>query len=423
MTISNTSSLFQPIKLGNAVLQHRVAMAPLTRFRADDKRAPTDRVNTYYEQRANEGGLMITEATFVSELAGHYPNVPGIYTPDQIKAWKKVTDTIHAKGGIIFMQLWFLGRTDFIPSVSASAIPMTPAAGEETKVPRALEKSELPQIIDMYKQAAINAIEAGCDGVEIHGANGYLLDQFLHSGTNHRDDEYGGSAENRARLVLDVIEAVSDMHDANRVLTWSTVTQAIQDRFPNLVYLHFIEARINGASDKYQDPETETEILEPFRKLWKGVFLRAGGFSLETAVADVDSHENDVIVFGRDFIANPDLPLRFKNGWNLNKYDHNCFYNNVLPMVTSIGLSTKHPRCEECVKKIKVRLLKGQNVQGERVMESIKQTQRVIDMEDVEGTITGFRSPDCYQGISVAGYHLYFINKERTASVHSLILT
>jgi len=348
MTISNTSNLFQPIKVGNVVLQHRVAMAPLTRMRADDKHVPTDLAKIYYEQRASEGGLIITEATFVSELAGHYPNVPGIYTPDQIKAWKKVTDAVHAKGGVIFMQLWFLGRTDVIPSVSASAIPITPAAGQEANVPRALEKSELPQIVDMYKQAAINAIEAGCDGVEIHSANGYFLDQFLQSNTNQRDDEYGGSAENRARLVLEVIEAISgaigqertsvrfspysdfqDMHDANPVETWSTVTQAIQNRFPNLAYLHFVEARISGASDRAE--ASENESLEPFHKIWKGVFLRAGGFTLETAVAAADKHDNDIIVFGRDFISNPDLPLRLKNGWDLNKYNRSTFYERGSP--------------------------------------------------------------------------------------------
>jgi 2,4-dienoyl-CoA reductase-like NADH-dependent reductase (Old Yellow Enzyme family) len=246
------------------------------------------------------------------------------------------------------MQLWFLGRADSIPSVSASAIPITPAPGQEAKIPRALEKSELPGIVDMYKQAAINAIEAGCDGVEIHGANGYFLDQFLHTNSNHRNDEYGGCAENRSRLVLEVLEAVSgaigqertsirfspysdfqDMKDANPLETWSTVTQAIQDRFPNLAYLHFVEGRVSGASDKADTSDNDS--LEPFHKLWKGVFLRAGGFSMESAVAAADQHDKDVIVFGRDFISNPDLPLRLKNGWDLNKYNRATFYENGSP--------------------------------------------------------------------------------------------
>ncbi|KAI8580119.1 hypothetical protein K450DRAFT_238239 [Umbelopsis ramanniana AG] len=346
MTISTTTSnLFQPIKLGNIVLKHRVAMAPLTRFRADDAHVPTDLAKTYYEQRASDGGLIITEATFISELAGHYPNVPGIYTADQIEGWKKITKAVHDKGGHIFMQLWFLGRADAIPSVSASAIPIPAEEGKEPKVPRALETSELPGIVDMYRQAAVNAVEAGFDGVEIHGANGYLLDQFLQSNTNHRTDEYGGSAENRSRLVLEVIDAVSsaigqertsirfspyshfqDMHDANPHETWSTVTQAIQDRFPKLAYLHFVEARVNGNVDRNDVANSET--LEPFHNIWKGVFLRAGGFTLESAVTAANQHENDVLVFGRMFISNPDLPLRLKNGWELTNYNRNTFYNN-----------------------------------------------------------------------------------------------
>jgi 2,4-dienoyl-CoA reductase-like NADH-dependent reductase (Old Yellow Enzyme family) len=243
------------------------------------------------------------------------------------------------------LQLWFLGRADSIPSVSASAIPITVEAGQKSMVPRALETSELPGIVDMYKQAAINAVEAGFDGVEIHSANGYFLDQFLQSNTNHRTDEYGGSAENRSRLVLEVIDAVSsaigqertsirfspysrfqDMHDANPHETWSTVTQAIQDRFPKLAYLHFVEGRVDGGSDRTEIVSSET--LEPFHNIWKGVFLRAGGFTLESAVAAANNNENDVLVFGRLFISNPDLPYRFKNGWELTDYDRTTFYNN-----------------------------------------------------------------------------------------------
>jgi len=347
MTVSDSNNLFQPIKLGNALLKHRVAMAPLTRMRADDNHVPTDLSKVYYEQRASDGGLIITEATFVSELAGHYANIPGIYTPDQIQAWKKITDAVHAKGGIIYMQLWFLGRADSIPSVSASDIPITPDEGQQANVPRALEKSELPQIVDMYTEAAVNAIEAGFDGVEIHSANGYLLDQFLRSNTNKRTDEYGGSAENRSRFVLEVVEAVSnaigqertgirfspysdfqDMHDADPVETWTTITQALQDRYPNMAYLHFVDARISGANDS----NNPSGSLEPFHKIWKGVFLHAGGFTLETATAAANAHEKDVIVFGRHFISNPDLPLRLKNGWDLTKYNRSTFYVQKSPV-------------------------------------------------------------------------------------------
>ncbi|KAG2171912.1 hypothetical protein INT43_001388 [Umbelopsis isabellina] len=346
MTVPTSSNLFRPIKIGNKTLKHRVAMAPLTRFRADDNHVPTDLAKTYYEQRTSDGGLIITEGTFVSELAGHYPNVPGIYNKDQIEAWKKITDAVHAKGGIIYMQLWFLGRADAIPSISASAIPLPAAAGQKPKVPRALEVSEIPGVVDMYKQGAVNAIEAGFDGVEIHGANGYLLDQFLHSNSNNRTDEYGGSAENRARIVLETIEAVSnaigqertsirfspfsdfqDMHDANPVETWGYLTQAIQNKYPNLAYLHFVESRISGNADK-----VGLESLEPFHKIWKGVFLRAGGLTLESATAAADANDNDVLVFGRHFISNPDLPVRLQNAWPLTNYDRNTFYINKSPV-------------------------------------------------------------------------------------------
>jgi 2,4-dienoyl-CoA reductase-like NADH-dependent reductase (Old Yellow Enzyme family) len=287
----------------------------------------------------------VPSATLVSELAGHYPNVPGIYNADQIQAWKKITKAVHDKGGFIFLQLWHLGRADSIPNVSASAIPISAEAGKQPIVPRALETYELPGIVDMHKQAAINAIEAGFDGVEIHAANGYLLDQFLQSNTNHRTDEYGGSAENRSRLVLEVVDAVSsavgqertsirlspyshfqDMYDANIHETWSTVTQSIQDRFPKLAYLHFVEARINGGIDRTDVASSET--LEPYHNIWKGVFLRAGGFTLESAIAAAKKYENDVLVFGRLFISNPDLPHRFKNGLELTDYDRNTFYSN-----------------------------------------------------------------------------------------------
>ncbi|KAL1922692.1 uncharacterized protein VTP21DRAFT_10231 [Calcarisporiella thermophila] len=344
MTTSRSLKLFQPIKLGNYILKHRVAMAPLTRFRADENRVPTDLTKTYYEQRSSEGGLIITEATYVSELAGNYPNVPGIYTKEQIQGWRRVTNAVHAKGGLIFMQLWFMGRADVVPSVSASAIPISGhnLNGKTYPTPRALETSEIPHIVDTYKQAALNAIEAGFDGVEIHGASGYLIDQFLQSNSNHRTDQYGGLAENRIRLALEVIGAVSeaigqsktairlspyssfqDMHDAFPVDTFSVLTKNIQEKFPRLAYLHFVESRV----DDNQDNDNPIQSLGPFRKIWKGTLLRAGGFTPESATEIAEKYENDVIVFGRYFISNPDLPLRVKNGWRLNNYNRNTFYS------------------------------------------------------------------------------------------------
>jgi 2,4-dienoyl-CoA reductase-like NADH-dependent reductase (Old Yellow Enzyme family) len=348
MVSSTSINLFKPIQLGNKTLKHRVAMAPLTRFRADDNHVPTDLSTTYYDQRASDGGLIITEATFISEEAGHYPNVPGIWSNDQIKAWKKITDAVHAKGGIIYLQLWHLGRADGVPNVSASAIALTAEQGKEPNVPRALETSEIPRIVEQYKQAALNSIEAGFDGVEIHAANGYLLDQFLQSNSNKRTDKYGGSAENRARIVLETIHAVTnavgedrtgvrfspyshfqEMHDANPVETFSVVTQSIQDRFPNLSYLHFVEPRISGDNDTSPDSALS---LKPFHDIWTGVFLRAGGLTLQSAVAAAEEHEKNVLVFGRAFLANPDLPLRLKNEWELNRHNRDTFYVNKSPI-------------------------------------------------------------------------------------------
>ncbi|KAJ2955988.1 hypothetical protein NQZ79_g8092 [Umbelopsis isabellina] len=352
MSASENLNLFKPIKLGNQVLKHRVAMAPLTRFRANENHVPSEMAKTYYEQRASCGGLIITEGTIVSEDSSHWPNVPGIYTSEQIQAWKVITDAVHAKGSVIYTQLWMAGRADDVPSFSASAIPITPEDGKEPLVPRALETSEIPGIVELFRQAAVNAIEAGFDGVEIHGANGYLLDQFLQSNSNKRTDQYGGSVENRARILLEITEAVTmaigqervgvrfspysgfqDMHDENPVQTFSTITQILQDRFDKLAYLHFLEPRISGAKDKSEvGEEVGSETLEPYRKIWKGVFLRAGGHTMQSATAAAQENEKDVIVFGRHFIANPDLPCRLKNGYALNKYERETFYSVGSPV-------------------------------------------------------------------------------------------
>jgi 2,4-dienoyl-CoA reductase-like NADH-dependent reductase (Old Yellow Enzyme family) len=284
----------------------------------------------------------------VSDNASHWTNVPGIYTSQQMQHWKVITDAVHAKGGIIYTQIWMAGRADVVPSFSASAIPLTPEDGSDPLVPRALETSEIPGIVELFRQAAVNAIEAGFDGVEIHGANGYLLDQFLQSNSNKRTDQYGGSVENRARILLEIIESVSnaigqervgvrfspyggfqEMYDENPVETFSIITQLIQDRFDKLAYLHFLEPRISGSNDK---SEVGSETLEPFHKIWKGVFLRAGGHTLESASAAAQANENDVLVFGRHFISNPDLPLRLQNGWDLNQYQRATFYTVGSPV-------------------------------------------------------------------------------------------
>ncbi|KAG0743283.1 hypothetical protein G6F57_005664 [Rhizopus arrhizus] len=343
------AKIFSPIKVGQHNLQHRVVLAPLTRFRASLDAVPTELLVEYYRQRATLGGLLITEATFISRLAGGYHQAPGIYTKDQIEKWKKVTAAVHEKGAVIFLQLWHLGRAGSSklnpngePIVSASAIPMPGKTANET--PRALEIHEIKDIIQTYKQAALNAIEAGFDGVEIHNANGYLLDQFVNSGSNKRADQYGGSVENRARFSLEVVDAivsaigpertairfspggrVQGMQDDNPIETWSYLTSSLQQKHSQLAYLHFIEPR----SSFFNDSVNTADTLDPFRKLWHGPFITAGGFSnaVEHAV-NVAEKTNNLIAFGRAFIANPDLPERIRNKLPLNKYNRRTFYTH-----------------------------------------------------------------------------------------------
>ncbi|KAG2198080.1 hypothetical protein INT47_011915 [Mucor saturninus] len=348
----SNKAIFTPIKVGNSLLQHRVVLAPLTRRRASTEAAPTDLLVEYYKQRASEGGLLITEATLIDRLAGGFPKVPGIYRQEQIEGWKKVTSAVHEKNGTIFLQLWHNGRAasklfnpnqEQIVSASAIAITGTPVLGGEYEVPRALEVDEIKTIVEQYKRAALYAIEAGFDGVEIHGANGYLLDQFINSGSNKRTDNYGGSIENRSRFTLEVVDAVveavgaervairfspggsfQDMQDDTVVETWTYLTTEIQKRHANLAYLHFIEARSNFFVDT---DVPAPDSLEIYRKIWKGPFVTAGGFSNTTQHAiNLAEKTGDLIAFGRAFIANPDLPARLANDWELNNYDRSSFY-------------------------------------------------------------------------------------------------
>ncbi|GAA5804845.1 hypothetical protein HPULCUR_010353 [Helicostylum pulchrum] len=347
------SALFSPIKLGKAALQHRVVLCPLTRFRATPEAVPTDLQVEYYKQRASEGGLLITEATFIDRLAGGYPRAPGIYNQEQIEAWKKITDAVHEKKGTIYLQLWHAGRTsskylnpnqEQIVSASDIAITGKNMTGDDYEAPRSLEINEIKDIVNQFAFGAKNAIEAGFDGVEIHGANGYLVDQFINSGSNKRTDIYGGPIENRTRFALEVIDAVveavgaersairfspgeefQDMKDESVVETWSYLTSEIQKKHPNLSYLHFVEAR----SDKVGEESNKIDTLGPYRKIWKGPFISASGFSNSTKEAIALAEKTgDLIAFGRAFIANPDLPERLRNNWELNKYDRSTFYTN-----------------------------------------------------------------------------------------------
>ena len=343
-------TLFNPITLGaDLQLSHRVVLAPLTRIRANKAHVHGPLAVEYYGQRAsNPGSLLITEATFITQQAGGMPNVPGIYNQAQIDAWKKVTDAVHAKGSYIFLQLWALGRAadpkvleeEGIKNgvVSSSPTPMQ----EGGHVPRALSEAEIHQYIEDYAQAAKNAIAAGFDGVEVHGANGYLVDQFTQDTSNRREDAWGGSIENRSRFGLGVTKAVVEAVGAERVgirLSPFSEFQGMRmaDPIPqfshlirslkelNLAYLHLVEPRISGNADV----ET-TDTIKFALDIWKKTspVLLAGGFKPASAKAVSEEYPaNEVlVVFGRLYIANPDLAFRIQHDLSLNKYDRNTFY-------------------------------------------------------------------------------------------------
>ncbi|KAL0082694.1 hypothetical protein J3Q64DRAFT_1752750 [Phycomyces blakesleeanus] len=354
------TALFMPIKVGTSLLSHRVVHSPMTRLRADSEHAPSPLMAEYYEQRASEGGLIIVEGTFINEENGIFPFAPGIYNDKQIEAWKVVTKAVHNKGGIIYLQLCHPGRAApsiFIPGkrapVSSSAISINGknAIGATYDVPRALEVEEISKISQAFAQAAKNSISAGFDGVEIHGSNGFLIDQFINTSSNTRTDQYGGSIENRTRFALEVVESVTkaigddrtgirlspwsgyqDMKDDTPYKTWGYISSKIQERYPKMAYLHFIEPRddyISGPNpgvDRMKIIENDT--IEPFRKAWKGPFITSGGYTTtpKRAFETAEQSNNILVSFGRSFVANPDLVLRLKNDWPLNKYDRSTFY-------------------------------------------------------------------------------------------------
>ncbi|KAI1474335.1 12-oxophytodienoate reductase 1 [Daldinia eschscholtzii] len=370
------TKLFTPFKLGNYELQHRIALAPCTRMRgvkeSDGIYVPNDLVAEYYGQRATKGGLLITEATDISHYAGGYPGIPGIFTPSQVEGWKKVTNAVHAKGGYIFLQIWHTGRASppsFLGGktpVSSSNHPMedswidgTPC---DSSPPRPLTVDEIRTIVQHFAEAAKRAIQAGFDGVEIHSANGYLLEQFLHDNVNDRTDEYGGSVENRCRFPLEVLEAVCDAigsdkvgirlspwnyfqstRDSNRLEHWSYLCERIVNLPSNQrpVYVHMVEARFDEVLDEQKKVESLTEndkeptvSLLPFRNILQraGIaFFSAGCFNWENTVPKLESGATDIVCFGRWFIANPDLPQRLADGIPLTKYDRSTFYLTVPP--------------------------------------------------------------------------------------------
>jgi N-ethylmaleimide reductase len=356
----NFPSLFSPLQLGPYRLQHRVVMAPLTRMRAERSSFAPRALNAeYYGQRATPGGLIVAEASPVMVTGRGNPATPGIYSDEQIRGWRDVVDAVHAKGGVIFLQLWHVGRVSHSSFQPGGALPVAPSAvpiagsgmmamTADGKVvpyetPRALETDEVAGIVDAFRQAAGNAMKAGFDGVEIHGANGYLLEQFLQSHTNLRTDRYGGSIENRARLLMEITLAAIEVWGASRVGVrlspygvangsgeadpmplYSHVIKALDPL--GLAYLHFIEPRSSGAGRAEVNHQNVPSAMGLFRPIWRGVLISAGGFTGETAEAAIADGHADAIAFGRIFISNPDLPRRLQHGFPLTPYNRATFY-------------------------------------------------------------------------------------------------
>ncbi|HEY6095809.1 MAG TPA: alkene reductase [Gallionellaceae bacterium] len=346
------NNLFSPIQLGPYKLPNRTAMAPMTRNRAGAGNTPQALNATYYEQRAS-AGLIITEGSQVSPEGLGYPNTPGCYSAEQVAGWRKVTDAVHARGGRIFLQLWHVGRISHPSLQPNGGKPLAPSAirpagqvytfegMQDYVTPHALTLSEIKNVIEQFRSGAKNALEAGFDGVEIHGANGYLLDQFLRDGSNTRDDAYGGSLAGRTRLMLEVTEAVcsvwggnrvgirlsplnpfNDMRDTKPEETFSFAVREL-NRF-NLAYLHITEmgATTPGAAGPAFD-------LFKLRKLWQGVYMTNSGYDLERANAVIGRGDADMVSFGVPFLANPDLPARLQQGTALNTPDQSTFYGGA----------------------------------------------------------------------------------------------
>jgi len=338
------SSLFEPLKLGALQLPNRIVMAPLTRMRAHEDRTPSEAMIQYYSDRSG-AGLIIAEATSVSPMGVGYPKTPGIWSEKHVEGWKPITQAVHKKNGRIFLQLWHVGRVSD-PVYLDGKFPVAPSAEapggfvsgirpqKSFVTPRALELSEIPAIVNEFRVAAGNALKAGFDGVEIHGANGYLLDQFLQDGSNKRTDVYGGSIENRARLMLEVVDAVvsvcgaarvglhlsprgeaHSMFDSNPLVTFSYVVEQVKKR--NIAFIFSREAH-DGAG----------YLGKVLKEKFGGVYIANQNLTQSQAERIVQTREADAVAFGRLFIANPDLPVRFLKNALLNEPDPSTFYSS-----------------------------------------------------------------------------------------------
>ncbi|KAI0647402.1 FMN-linked oxidoreductase [Trametes meyenii] len=350
--------LFQPATVGELTVAHRIVLAPLTRVRANKQHVHGDLAVQYYGQRASvPGTLLITEATYIAAQAGGLSlgaQIPGIWSKEQVAGWKRVVDEVHAKGSFIYLQLWALGRAavpeelrkenpDF-PYVGASAIPLK----DYNEAPRPLTIPEIKEYVQWYAQAASNAVNgAGFDGVEIHGANGYLVDQFLQDVTNQRTDEYGGSIENRSRFALEVVNAVVDAvgvrKTAIRLSPWSEFQEMrmkdpipqftylvtkLREQYPDLAYIHVVEAGVLGFIDVDSAEEESNDFI---RDIWlPRPLVSAGRYSRESALARAEK-TGELIGFGRLFIANPDLPFRLRKNLLLAPWDRKVYYTPEEP--------------------------------------------------------------------------------------------
>ncbi|TCN87321.1 alkene reductase [Vibrio crassostreae] len=352
-----TNALFQPIQLGNIELKNRIVMPPMTRSRATQPgNSANDMMAAYYAQRAS-AGLIVAEGTQISPLGQGYAWTPGIYSDEQIAGWKKVTDAVHKKGGVIFAQLWHVGRVTHPDNIGGEQ-PISSSAikAENVKVfidndtdepgfvdvvePREMTKEDIKEVVEQYRQAALNAIEAGFDGIELHAANGYLINQFIDSEANNRTDEYGGSTENRLRFLGEVVEAMVEAIGADRVgvrLAPFTSLNGTVDATPvetytaaaaylnlyKIVYLHIAEVDWDDA------PETPKAFKTAVREAFKGVLIYAGKYDSERGEQAVAEGVTDMVGFGRPFVANPDLPARIQNGFPLAPHDPNTLFGGA----------------------------------------------------------------------------------------------
>ncbi|AXC15821.1 2,4-dienoyl-CoA reductase [NADPH] [Acidisarcina polymorpha] len=353
------ANLFEPVQLGSLVLANRIFMAPLTRNRAGADGVPGELAATYYSQRAS-AGLIVTEATQISPMGKGYINTPGIHSPEQVRGWRRVTEAVHQSGGRIFLQLWHVGRishTSLLPNNAQPVAPSAIRANSQTLIatglapvsePVALTASGINKTFDDYRRAAANAKEAGFDGVEIHAANGYLVDQFLKTGTNRRTDEYGGIASNRVRFLTEIVERVlevwdrahvgvrisptggfNDMTDDNPRETFSITVDSLNSY--ELGYLHLVETAQNSKGSSEEDLAMSAHL----RTLWKGLYVVNGGYDGPRGQEALRTGHADAVAYGRAFLANPDLPVRLQLGAALNEPDPETFYGGGAAGYTS----------------------------------------------------------------------------------------